>query len=33
MDAHTESKYAFMIHPSYGVDDLKSIDSSLLWDG
>ena len=33
MDAHTESNYAFMIHPSCGVDDLKSIDSSLLWDG
>ena len=29
MDAHTESKYAFMIHPSCDVDDLNSIDSSL----
>ena len=29
VDAHTESNYAFMIHPSYDVDDLNSIDSSL----
>ena len=29
VDAHTESNYAFMIHPSCDVDDLNSIDSSL----
>ena len=29
MDAHTDYNYAFTIHPSCGVDDLKSIDSCL----
>ena len=29
VDAHTESNYAFMTHPSCDVDDLNSIYSSL----